>query len=226
MLPMTLYVELFSKRRVRTGGFTRLDLVAGVVSLLLLLAVCLPVAATRSGQRAGRIVCVNNLRQIGAAWRMSATSLNDTFPFQFPFVFSGQVRPEDAAAYQWYQTISNELATTRILVCPNDSRTVARDFGFLRPENLSYFIGADVGFDLSRTILGGDRNVTGGPTASRYMDLLPQQAPSLGWNLLIHNRNGNLLQSDGSVQQYANSGLQQAVRTSGDQRNRVILTDF
>jgi hypothetical protein len=169
------------------------------------------------------MVCVNNLRQIGLAWRMAATSLNDKFPFQVlpppsTFGFPG--------AYQWYQVISNELRTPKILVCPSDSLgSLVNDFAFLGRANVGYWIGFDVNFDVPRGLLGGDSNIQGTTNTSQYgyVDMPPQQAGLISWGLTVHALQGNILQADGAVHQYDNSGLQEAVRTSGGQSNRIML---
>jgi hypothetical protein len=216
----------FRQPRCSTG-FTRSELVAVMAMVVLLLLVSFPAMGTRVGARTARMTCVNNLRQVGLAWRMSATGFNDTFPFQIPS-FLGSHPLESVPAYQWWQVISNELRTPRILLCPTDSRTPARDFGPLFTSlSVSYSIGLDVGFDLPRTILGGDRNVTGGVTSgATSMDFPPQQAGSINWDLTQHALQGNILQSDGSVHQYDNAGLQQALRVSGGQTNRLLLPNF
>src|SRR5437762_14274257 len=130
-----------SRAARKFAGFTRSELLVALASLTLLLAVCLPALGTRVSARSARVVCVNNLRQIGAAWRMSATGLNDMFPFQVRS-FSAEVLP----SYESYLVISNELKTPRILVCPSDSsRTIAPSFDrqFFSSQSISYFIGLD-----------------------------------------------------------------------------------
>jgi hypothetical protein len=166
---------------------------------------------------------------------MSATAFNDMFPFQLPQQFFGTFHAEQVATYSWFQIISNELVTPKILVCSSDVRTTARSWdpnapgGFRGNFNLSYFVGVDTGFELPSTILGGDGNLTGGtpltggPPGATYIDMPPAQAASFGWSAAVHNQQGNILQSDGSVVQYSNAGLPQALRGSGGQTNRVLL---
>ena len=208
----------------KTGGSTRTDLITVLGSLILLLIVSLPALATRVSARSARVTCVNNLRQIGMAWRMSATSLNDKFPFQVPFFLGvNENSPERANAYQWYQALSNELGTTRILVCPSDNRVVARDFGpAFSALNLSYFLDIDAALDLPRSLLGGDRNLNLYlPSSERIVP--PESVSSVEWDIRVHNLQGNVLQSDSSVQQYPTIGLQQAFLTSGVQANRLLF---
>src|ERR1017187_8413392 len=46
----------------------------------------------------------------------------------------------DKNAFLHFQVMSNELAATKVLVCPSDSKRPAIDFAHLRPENVSYQI--------------------------------------------------------------------------------------
>src|SRR5205814_3313856 len=90
-----------SGNTIRCLAVTRTDLVMLLGGALLLFAVCLPALGTRVTARSGRVQCVNNLRQVGVAWRMSATGLNDTFPFQVPQFLPGVNFPTAARTYQW-----------------------------------------------------------------------------------------------------------------------------
>lgn len=214
--------ESRSRSHARAEAFTRTDAIVALAVVFVLFTFCHHALGTRVTIRSNRIVCVNNLRQIGQAWRMSSTALNDKFPFQVLSL----PPPGIDLAYRWYQVISNELRTSRILVCPSDpSHGYARDFSSLTQSGTSYWIGLDVGFDLPRTILGGDWNIQGGIPNGIYIDMPPQQASLVTWYLTIHNQQGNILNSDGSVHQYDNSGLQDALRTSGGQTNRVLRTN-
>lgn len=109
-------------------------------------------AAARA--KAQRIACVNNLKQLGLAVRVWATDHNDIFP---PDVL----------------TISNEIGSTKVLVCPADEgRQPAPDWASFTPANTSYEYLAPLGSDLEPL---------------RVMFLCPQ-----------HN---NIALGDGSVQQ-------------------------
>ncbi len=73
-------------------------------------------------KKAERIHCISNLKQIGLAARMWANDNGDGLPSNF-------------------LTMSNELNTPKILVCPADtSRTKARTWAEFNPGNVSYEI--------------------------------------------------------------------------------------
>jgi cell division protein FtsB len=80
-------------------------------------------------ERAQRIACVNNLKQLGLAVRLYANDNQDGFP-------------RDVLV------MSNELATTRILVCPADTgRQPAAGWSDFTPANTSYEFLAPDGSD-------------------------------------------------------------------------------
>jgi len=77
-------------------------------------------ALAKAKERAEEIRCVNNLKQIGLAARIWAGDNNDMYP---PDVIS----------------ISNELSTAKILICPGDhGRSAATNFSTFTMANCSY----------------------------------------------------------------------------------------
>ena len=81
----------------------------------------------KATEKALSIQCVNNLKQFGLAVRIWAIDRNETQP---PTVL----------------TMSNELSSPRILVCPADrSRKAANDWTGFAPANISYeyFVASD-----------------------------------------------------------------------------------
>jgi hypothetical protein len=83
-------------------------------------------ALREAKQRAQRISCVNNMKQLGLAVRIYANDNKDAFP-------------KDVLS------MSNELATTKILVCPSDTnRQAAASWSVFTPANFSYeYLAAD-----------------------------------------------------------------------------------
>jgi prepilin-type N-terminal cleavage/methylation domain-containing protein/prepilin-type processing-associated H-X9-DG protein len=103
---------------------------------------------------------------------------------------------------------------------------------------VSYFIGIDAADAYPQMLLAGDRNIYGsGPNGTATIPATfpnggygngPQQAVSLGTNFLnnvqapcwtsstMHQGNGNVLLTDGSVQQLSSSKLRDQLRNSGD----------
>ncbi|MBI3415905.1 MAG: DUF4190 domain-containing protein [Verrucomicrobia bacterium] len=104
------------------GGLAIAGFVLGYVSLAMLpifAAMLLPTLAKAKGN-AQRIQCVNNLKQIGLAARIWAMNHGDKFPPDF-------------------KSMSNELGTPKILVCPGDgAKTPAANWAGFGPGNVSY----------------------------------------------------------------------------------------
>jgi hypothetical protein len=141
------------------SGLAIAGLVMGYASLVTTLIVVmlagrlLPQLAQAKSQ-AQRISCMNNMKQIGLAFRVWAGDHNDRFPFNVPSSEGGtmELRAEgqdgfDRNPAQVFQIMSNELATPRILICPADpSKQPALDFRSLQAGNVSYQVrsGTDV----------------------------------------------------------------------------------
>jgi hypothetical protein len=100
--------------------------------------------------RAWSIICVNNLKQIGVAFRMWALDHEDKFPFNVALANGGTLelcsRGEDGLEKNpapHFMVMSNELSSTRILTCPVDAtRTPAIDFLNLTLTNVSYQVAS------------------------------------------------------------------------------------
>jgi competence protein ComGC len=223
----------------RAEGFSRVELLAvlGVLFLLTLLTVPL-LAATKP--RSEQIVCLNNLRRIGAAFQLWGSDHDDRRPWRVPQAEGGTF-PEsfNKVGLGWleFATISNELVTAKVLVCPSDEETkkVARKFtgerdgGFLNPSYranaLSYLLHMDTYSERPHSLLSGDRHLrvdaTGVGCSSRINNAA---AVLLGgaaqWTNAIHWPTGNLLFDDGQVQTFPNDHLPEVLDSSDD--NQVV----
>jgi hypothetical protein len=95
---------------------------------------------------AQRITCVNNLKQIGLAFRTWAIDHDGSYPFNLSTNAGGTMEfcargndGFDSHAATHFEVMSNELATPQILVCPQDkSKHAAVVFRNLGPENVTY----------------------------------------------------------------------------------------
>jgi len=159
--------------------------------------------------------------------------------------FSGNYTA-NMGTYMWqiYQCMSNELSTPKILTCPSDERTAATNFtysaattvaGAYNNKALSYFVGKDAQEGQPQMLLGGDRNIgeIDGTLATGYGYVDKQAYITIPSNTVrhaftdkMHQKNGNVLISDGSVQQFSSAKFREAVRNSGDtstQPNLLLL---
>jgi hypothetical protein len=203
------------------------EVFAVLLVLFLVALVALPVlAANRT--RSDRIVCANNLRQVGAAFLVWANDRDDRVPFEVP-VAEGGTRLHTLAPNAWlhFSWISNELRTPRILLCPSDTGMPARDFtgnpasGYVHPNfanrATSYFLTHQRS-EGPMSLLGGDRNFLGADQVgcSIFGTAVRATWPAFNWRPGLHDGEGNVVLVDGQVSQTDTAGLRAAIGRSGD----------
>lgn len=204
----------------RQHAFTFIELLMvllllGMLAALLALRFQFMTAGAQSGSPSPNrtIQCVNNLKNIGLAFRVFAVDNADQFPMQLPRKAGGT--REDVAsgsAFPHFQAMSNELASPKILVCPADNRSPADSWPKLANGKVSYFVGLDAAETLPQTLLSGDRNVTlDGKELKSGLAELGTNA-SVGWSGQLHQGAGNVALGDGSVQQFSSARLKDHIR--------------
>ena len=220
-------------------------MIIGIVILLTMLV--LPRLAYNPA-KPERIKCVNNLKNIGLAFRIFATDHGDRFPMQIPISNGGSKELSNDPTLVWFHfaAISNELTDPRLLLCPKDilARKEARTFErrrtntglvkFAENSNLSYFVGLDTDETKPQMLHVGDRNITNSmPTRFTYgtaqvgpLGTNHTQIATAGWDQNVHKHAGNILLGDGSVQQFTTSRLREHLRSTGDTNgNRIAVSD-
>ena len=214
-----------SSGRFSNQAFTLVGLLVIIAVLAILAAMLLPALASAK-RKARRIQCVNNLKQDGLAFRLWEGDNGDKYPMAVSTNKGGTMEyAEDGNAFRHFQVMSNELSTPKILVCPADDRTPAANFAKLKNKNVSYFVGLDAEIETRpQMLLTGDRNITNGIAPEHsILKLVPDQPA--GWTEDLHNGQGNVGLSDGSVQQVTIDGLRNAIKNSGDATNRIALPE-
>jgi len=148
-----------------------------------------------------------------------------------------------AFVYQVFQVMSNELGAPNITICPADKdRNMATNWGghldALGNTGISYFVGKDADESNPQQYLAGDRNIgvkpaagwsgkdpDGGVTgfspnsgkAGSYRSLAAYATnANLLWTEKLHDSRGNIVLSDGSVQQYSSSKMRAGITNAGD----------
>ena len=108
-----------------TGAFTIEELLVVIVTIGLLAAVLIPVYSKAMSKR-DRARCVDNLKQIGTAFRLFCSDGGDLYPLQttgntYIGTMAGAAVPgSSAAAWQVAQSMWNELGAPNKLLFPSD----------------------------------------------------------------------------------------------------------
>jgi len=211
----------FSRSRVK--ALTLVEVLVVVVVLILLFLWLVPVT-TRTSVKAPKIVCANNLKQIGLSFRLFATDHSDAFPMKVSTNKGGSKEFTSAAElFRHYQSMSNQLSTPKVLVCPADTRRPASSFTNLSNLNVSYFVALDSDETMPQMLLAGDRNLTtnGVQVPPGLLVLITNSV--LGWSATMHNGSGNATLGDGSVQPFTPARLQDQISSMETGTNRLLI---
>jgi prepilin-type processing-associated H-X9-DG protein len=187
-------------------------------------ALILPVLAMAK-RKTSKISCVSDLKQVGIAFRLWEGDNNDKYPMAVSLTNGGAmelIATGNVAAC--FRVMSNELNTTKILLCPDDTRRVlATNWSTLNNSNISYFVGLDAVESKPQMFLSGDDNfaIGGVPVKSGVLQLLTNTPVT--WTKGRHKLYGNIGLADGSVQQLTTDGLQQALQRTGVATNRLAI---
>jgi len=208
-----------SHRSPSHGAFTLIELLVVVAVTAILASFLLPSLA-RAKEKAWRVNCVNNLRQIVIAYRVFALDRDGYFPWHTDPSEGGTYGTAAGEGWRNGQAISNEIVKPRLLRCPSDAATKPTAFdwsdhadGFANSANqnnaLSYFTGLDGYEQIPVTLVAGDRNITGSvsaqcesvcPSPGVAARDLNKQINLVAWTNGIHSFQGNIALSDASVQ--------------------------
>jgi prepilin-type processing-associated H-X9-DG protein len=208
----------------RKRAMTILDVLVVLVCILILAIILLPMLST--AKRRGGPNCASNLKQISLAFQIWAADNNNKYPMSVSVTNGGAMELiETGNLVACLQLVSNEMSTTKILVCPADpERTFATNFDVLDSSNVSYFVGADASNDADpNMVLDGDDNLVigGKPRPSGLVDISSNVLVS--WFGTRHGGCGNIGFADGSVDEQSSNGLQQEFQDNGLATNRIAF---
>jgi prepilin-type processing-associated H-X9-DG protein len=217
----------------RNHALTLVEVLVTIAALALLAVLLLPGLAA-SKRKSNRINCASNVIQIGLTYRLWEGDNGDKYPMAISVTNGGAmeaIATGNVAAC--FQVMSNELSTTKILVCPEDAdRIVATNFTTdFNNSKISYFVSLNVTNEINpQAILSGDDNfeIGGVPVKSGLLELsIPVP---ISWTGARHKFAGNILFADGSVQQVSSKvgpintkGLQSAFQQTGIATNRLAI---
>jgi prepilin-type N-terminal cleavage/methylation domain-containing protein len=207
-------------------AFTLVELLVVITVVSIMAALLLPALAVAQ-RKAGRANCLSNLKQIGVGFRLFGNDNSDKFPWAVSVVGGGSFNSSDWTDH--YRVCSNEMNTPKILVCPADKeRTVAKRWDLLDgARNISFFVGLDADERRPETILAGDRNVYSGNGASdQDLSWNREMGTSIDafWLAKMHIASGNLMLSDGSVQQTSTPSLRGFITAAVAGSTNVIFS--
>lgn len=210
---------LFYNRQI--AGLTKIDVAVIVGAIALLICIAIP-ALIRARGKARSICCNCNLKQVDLAFKMWANDHTNSFPMGLPISAGGTFEyTTNGETFRHFQIMSNEINAPLILICPQDSRQVASDFGGgFSNSNVSYFVGLLANDDNPEAFLAGDRNIIGGRTLPNGTTEI-STSDAIRWGTDLHNGSGNIALADGSVSQCPSDYLKQALQYTGIATNRL-----
>lgn len=111
--------------KLRAGGFTLIELMVVIAIIAIVASILLP-AISRSKEKGRQINCLNNMRQIGLAFRLYHGDFNDLFPAPGSKQRYGP-QPEDWIWWQYGRNITNSSIARyldgfnpKMFTCPTD----------------------------------------------------------------------------------------------------------
>ena len=217
---------------------TLVEVVIAIFIIVLLAAMFLPTLGP-THRRSSRIGCINNLKQLGLAYKIWEGDNGDKYPMQVSTNNGGAMELMNTPdAWKVFQVMSNELSTPKVIYCPEDSMHIsaATNWGDDLKNKISYFIGLDATETNPASILSGDGNFELNNSPANHGFVKATFNDTLSWDTTRHGGEikqgwftktkigtGNIGLADGSVQSLNQTGLTNQVHQTGFATNRFFI---
>jgi len=204
---------------------TLVEVLVVIVVLGILWAMLMPRNNTPS--KAPRITCLNNLHQLGLAYKTWEGDHGDKYPMEVSVTNGGVMEfiADGKNAWMVYLVMSNELSTPKVLICPADTERFppAISFSTELVGRISYFVGLDASDAYPQMLISGDDNFSiGGIPVKPGLLQFSTNAP-ISWTAGRHRFAGNIGFADGSAQELSNSSLTNLFPQTGLATNRLAI---
>jgi prepilin-type N-terminal cleavage/methylation domain-containing protein/prepilin-type processing-associated H-X9-DG protein len=203
-------------------AFTLIEVL--VVVLVLLLFAGLAWAFVGSARHVHHhLTCSQNLKEIGLAVPDFARDHGNRVGWQISTNEGGSLEYglSGAQTFRHFQVQSHYINACIILLCPQDNRDAAANWGSLSNANVSYFVGLDSDPKLPLSIVAGDRNITA--ASGVILQWNPSSPPGWVKSVGLHGDKGHVAFGDGHVEELDSAGLSNALQRAGMSTNRFAV---